>query len=98
MGPPDQQKTGPDYSKENTAEAKKAAASCADKEPYLDPKYTKEGNPKFAEQTIAWMDCLNKAGVPVSGKWDAEFFKFGEVKPGVNRGEVMRQCYIEAYK
>jgi hypothetical protein len=75
-----------------------AFQACASKKPYLDPKYTKEGNPKYAEQTLAWMACMNREGVEVSGNWDDDFFKFGKVRPGTDRQNVDRKCYIESYR
>ncbi|MFD5199390.1 hypothetical protein ACFWM7_04310 [Streptomyces sp. NPDC058375] len=76
-----------------------AYTACGTKEPYLDPLYTKDGNPKFAEQTQAWMVCMNREGIEVSGNWDDEFFTFGKVDPKVkNKDEVHRTCYSESYK
>jgi len=74
-----------------------AVTACKSKEPYLDPIFDKTRNPKLADQTRAWMKCLNEGGVEVGGQWDAEFFDFGEVRPGVDRRAVMQKCYKEAY-
>lgn len=79
-----------------------AYRTCADKEPYLDPLLDKNENPRYAEQTKAWMACMNRNGIEVSGTWDDEFFQFGDVAPELkdweDRRKVYDRCNAESYK
>lgn len=76
-----------------------AYSACEAKEPYLDPLFDKDGNPKYAEQTTAWIACMNREGVEVSGNWDDEFLTWGKVDPKVkDKNAVYLKCYAESYK
>ncbi|MEU4562211.1 hypothetical protein AB0F72_27825 [Actinoplanes sp. NPDC023936] len=89
--------------REPTAQDKASAPfqACQDKEPYLDPLMDKTKNPRYADQTRAWMKCMNERDIPVSGNWDDEFFTIGDAPAGMDSNEykeVYRQCQVESYK
>jgi hypothetical protein len=95
--PPDAPKVPAEENKENRS----GYAACKDKEPYLDPLLDKTRNPQYADQTRAWMKCMNNRGIEVSGNWDDEFFSFGKRAPGIDSKkylEIYRECEMESYR
>jgi hypothetical protein len=80
-----------------------AYKACEIKEPYVDPLYDKNTNPKYAEQTVAWMACMTRNGIEVSGNPDDEFLTYGKEAPELKndpkaRDKVRTKCYAESYK
>jgi hypothetical protein len=80
-----------------------AYKACEAKEPYVDPLYDKNTNPKYAEQTVAWMACMTRNGIEVSGNWDDDFYTYGKEAPELKndpkaRDKVRTKCYAESYK
>jgi hypothetical protein len=82
---------------------KPAAAyeACKVKKPYLSPLLDKNKNPNWGDQTRAWMACMNRQGIPVSGDPYADFFTFGTRRADIDSAkyvEIYRQCQKESYK
>jgi hypothetical protein len=84
--------------KEDQKDKPAAYRTCRSKEPVVDPLLDKNQNPNYADQTRAWMSCMNKAGVPVSGNWDDEFFKIGKPRAGVDYAKTTTRCWMESYR
>jgi hypothetical protein len=86
---------------EQSKDNRSGYAACEDKEPYLDPLLDKSRNPNYADQTRAWMKCMNERGVEVSGNWDDDFFTFGERAPGIDSRKylaIYRECEVQSYR
>jgi hypothetical protein len=87
----------------DTRQPAAAYKACEPKEPYLDPLYDRATNPKYAEQTVAWMACMTRNGIEVSGNADDEFLTYGKEAPELKddpeaRDKVRTKCYAESYK